>query len=197
MSGGGLNYIQNQDLHQLSVNSDLAEAIAYLKTNPKGGKALKHASNLRDILQEAYNIHADLARVWEALDKYLSHDWSVDDINNALDDFNKKHPEIRYPEINIGGTQIVGEVEDAAYPSATPDRTLFKLIAQNTENLHELEKELRLAEGADNIQKLAAAIASLADAQSKLVAIAQTQEPNCKRILDYAEHLNNDQESTL
>jgi ATP phosphoribosyltransferase regulatory subunit HisZ len=197
MSGGGLNYLQNQDLHQLSVNSDLAEAIAYLKTNPQGGKALKHASDLRDILQEASTIHADLTKIWEALDKYLSNDWSVDDVNNALNDFNKKHPEIRYLEINIGGIQIVGEVEDAAYPSATPDRTLFKLIAQNTENLHELEKELRLAEGADNIQKLAAAIASLADAQSKLVAIAQTQEPNCKRILDYAEHLANDQESTL
>jgi hypothetical protein len=192
MSGGGLNYLQNQDLHQLLVNEDLAKAIAYLKTNPRGRKALQRASDLRDIIQEASTIHADLAEVWEVLDKYLSNDWDVDDVNKALDDFNKKHLEIRYSEINIGGTQIVGEVEDAASPSATPDRTLFKLIAQNTENLHELGKELRLAEGADNIQKLAAAIASLADAQSKLVAIAQTQEPNCKRILDYAEHLAND-----
>jgi len=89
--------------------------------------------------------------------------------------------------------QLVGEVKAVA----EPDRTLFKLIAQNTENLHELGKELRLAEGANNIQKLAAAIASLADAQSKLVVIALTQEPNYTRILDYAEHLTNDQESTL
>ena len=177
MSGGGLNYLHNQDLEQLATSGDLEDAIAYLDAHPQGKRAANWCRYIADGLLRVKDAQEKLQPVWTVIDRRISCDVDDEEVDRVLQKFNQDNSVLR---------SVIDALNNLRYISQNQleivaDDPLDGLIAANYKILAKLQAKIFISDRGEEVFKvsqelaqLTQAFASLAEAQEKLCAIATT-----------------------
>jgi hypothetical protein len=80
MSGGSFNYLFRQDTYE---PHELEAMAKWLRDNEMYDAAVETESFLR-------RADASLTRLWQAVEWFVSNDWTYEDVNTALEDYRDK-----------------------------------------------------------------------------------------------------------